>query len=80
LIREGWTKRFVADEPRLNEAVELYRSTGYEVHLEPLPRVDRNSSDEESGECRMCFQGFEDQYKIIFTRPQKGKRKHDDVW
>ena len=67
LIKEGWTRRFIANEPRLSEAVELYRSMGYEVHLEPLPPVpvDSDSADEESGECRTCFQGFEDQYKII---------------
>ena len=35
LKREGWMRQFTTDEPRLSEAVELYRSLGYEVHLEP---------------------------------------------
>ncbi len=78
LIKEGWTRRFVASEPRLSEAVELYQSMGYEVHLEPLPIVDRDSADKESAECRACFKGFEDQYKIIYTRP-KGNSEGDDL-
>jgi hypothetical protein len=79
LIKAGWMKRFVANEPRLSEAVELYRSMGYEVHLEQLPRVEPVSADEDSRECRECFKGFEDQYKIIFTRPQKGKGEESDL-
>ena len=80
LIKEGWTRRLVANEPRLSEAVELYRSMGYEVHLEPLPRVDCDSADEESEECRTCFKGFEEQYKIIYTRPERGEGEEDDLW
>jgi len=80
LIKEGWTRRFVANEPRLSEAVELYQSMGYEVHLEPLPRVDCDSADEESEECRACFKGFEEQYKIIYTRPERGEGEEDDLW
>jgi hypothetical protein len=79
LIKEGWTRRFVANEPRLSESVELYRSMGYEVRLEPLPPVDCDSADEESGECRACFKGFEDQYKIIYTRPKKGESEEYDL-
>ncbi len=73
---EGWTKQFVANEPRLSEAVELYKETGFEVHLEPLPEgptCESCEGDEGEHECRICFDGFEDQYKIIFTRPKKGK-------
>jgi hypothetical protein len=80
LIREGWTKRFVAREPRLSEAVELYRSMGYEVYLEPLPMVDCTSADEESGECRACFKGFEDKYKTIYTRPKGVESEEEGLW
>jgi hypothetical protein len=79
LTKDGWTRRFVANEPRLSEAVELYRSMGYEVYLEPLPTVDSDSAEEESGECRTCFKGFEGQYKIIYTRPQKGESEEGDL-
>ena len=80
LVKEGWTKQFVAKEPRLSEAVELYRSMGHEVHLEPLPPVDCDSADKESEECRACFKGVEDQYKFIYTRPTKGESEQDDLW
>jgi hypothetical protein len=76
LIKTGWMKRFVANEPRLSEAVELYRSMGYEVYLEPLPPVDCDSADGDSQECRACFKGFEEQYKTIYTRP-KGNGEGD---
>ena len=36
LNKEGWTRQFTSDEPRLSEAVELYKSLGFEVHLEPV--------------------------------------------
>ncbi len=61
LEAEGWTACFVADEPRLSEAVELYESLGMEVHLEPV----RPQSDE----CATCLQECLDRYKLIFTRP-----------
>ena len=80
LIKEGWTRRFVANEPRLSEMVELYRSMGHEVYLGPIPLVDCDSADEESGECRACFKGFEDQYKIIYTRQKRGESEEDDLW
>ena len=79
LEQEGWVKQFVANEPRLSEAVALYNELGFEVHLEPLPKgqeCDTCSGQEgrqEMGECRVCFEGFEDQYKIIFTRQRKEK-------
>ncbi len=77
LEEEGWTKRFVASEPRLSEACDLYRETGYEVHLEPLPaetECETCIGEEDQGECRVCFDGNEDQYKIIFTRPKGADR------
>ena len=76
LEREGWTRQFLACEPRLTEAVEMYKEAGFEVHLEPLPKepeCEACAGDEDKDECRICFEGFEDQYKIIFTRPQEGE-------
>jgi hypothetical protein len=76
LEKQGWVKQFVASEPRLSEAVELYKELGFEVHLEPLPKGQEcdtcaGPEKEDQGECRVCFNGFEDLYKIIFTRPLK---------
>jgi len=68
LRAEGWTRRFVADEPRLSEAVRMYQSLGFEVHLEPLMDLE---PDEECGECRVCFEGQpRDKYMVIYTRPR----------
>jgi hypothetical protein len=83
LEKEGWVKQFVASEPRLSEAVDLYKEAGFEVHLEPLPKGQEcnacgGTEETHGGECRVCFDGFEDQYKIIFTRPTKEAKSFDD--
>ncbi len=78
----GWSRQFVAGEPRLSEAAEMYRQLGFEVHLEPLPKKPQCETcagpEEEKGECRACFDGFEDLYKIIYTRPLKEKKSGED--
>ncbi len=72
LKKEGWTRQFVASEPRLSEAVALYEESGFDVHMEPLPPGGEPGLlpllDSGAG-CTRCFEGVEDQYKIIFTRP-----------
>ncbi len=78
---EGWTKQFVACEPRLTEAVEIYKQAGFEVHLEPLPKdpeCETCVGEGDKDECRICFEGFEGMYKIIFTRRKRGKGRSDD--
>jgi hypothetical protein len=73
LKQEGWHKRFVAEEPRLSEMAELYKETGFEVHLEPLSAVEEpDEKNQECQACRICFEGAEDKYRVIFTRPQVG--------
>ena len=52
LEREGWTRQFTVDEPRLSEAVEMYKLLGFEVHLEPMV------SDEDSEECAALLFSF----------------------
>ena len=81
LEKEGWSKRFVASEPRLSEAVEAYKEAGFDVHLEPLPKKPTCEScegSEEADECRVCFEGFEDLYKTIYTRPKEGSTESND--
>jgi hypothetical protein len=63
LKKEGWTKRFMMDEPRLSEAVVQYEEIGFEVLLEPV--------DTESGECTSCMTAFSDRYKTLYTRPKE---------
>ncbi|MFQ5856125.1 MAG: hypothetical protein ACE5LU_10820 [Anaerolineae bacterium] len=61
LLREGWTRRFVAAPVRLKEAVELYEAIGYEVHLEPLGPEELQA---ECGDCRLAVALF----RVIYTR------------
>ena len=59
----GWMRRFVADEPRLSEAVRLYESLGYEVRLEPV------ALDETHKECKTCLVRQDcDRYRTIYIR------------
>jgi len=78
---EDWTKQFIACEPRLSEAVEMYKEAGFEVHLEPLskePECETCAGEEDKDECRICFEGFEEMYKIIFTRRKDGAVESED--
>ncbi|MDX9788980.1 MAG: hypothetical protein RBT11_19555 [Desulfobacterales bacterium] len=82
LEREGWTRQFTASEPRLSEAVALYEATGYEVHLEPFVVEPAPSDFPITGnKCTTCYEGAEDQYKIIFTRKKAdGPLPVDDLF
>ncbi|UCF57789.1 MAG: hypothetical protein JSW15_04845, partial [Deltaproteobacteria bacterium] len=56
LESEGWSKQFVTSEPRLSEAVEIYKEAGFEVHLEPLPKepgCETCAGEEDKVECRI---------------------------
>gem|GEM_PF-197793 len=64
LESQGWVRQFVAEEPRLSEAVELYLSLGMEVHLEPL-ELDE---PQEEGQCTECLRGSRDRMRVIYTR------------
>ncbi len=65
LVKEGWTRQFIASEPRLSEAKEAYEEMGLEVLLEP---VDPEDLDQE---CKDCFE-MDDSCRTIYTRPKKG--------
>ena len=82
LRQMGWRRQFVANEPRLSEVVEIYKEAGFDVHLEPLLKESEceNCADGEGEgkECRICFEGVEDQYMIIFTRPKGNEQNKLD--
>jgi hypothetical protein len=65
LLNEGWTRRFIYDEPRLTEAKEMYESMGFEVRLEPVV------TDELEDNCDTCIKSYPERYKILYTRPRK---------
>jgi hypothetical protein len=70
LKREGWVRQFTTDEPRLSEAVELYRSLGYEVRLEPA------EFNRENELCKVCVQSDCEKYKTIYIRRRKKGEAH----
>ena len=65
LKRRGWIRQFVTDEPRLSEAVELYKSIGYEVRLEQA------SVEEVNQICKNCLKSDCESYKTIYIRLKK---------
>lgn len=69
LTAAGWERRFVACEPRLTEAVELYESIGFDVLLESLPSEEETEAAgcEKKG-CNACFDVDRGRYRIIYTR------------
>jgi len=72
LIAEGWERRFIATEPRLGEAVQLYKEIGFDVLLELLPTEEelKGAGCEESG-CTACFDVDRERYRIIYTRAKQ---------
>ena len=67
LEADGWTKQFIASEPRLSEAKDAYEEMGLEVRFEPVEPGDLDQ------ECKDCFE-MDDSCRTIFTRPRrKGK-------
>jgi hypothetical protein len=62
LKRQGWIRQFVTDEPRLSEAVELYKSMGYEVRLEQA------SFEEVNQICKNCIPAECSKYKTIYIK------------
>ncbi|MGA3174931.1 MAG: hypothetical protein ABSE25_10960 [Syntrophorhabdales bacterium] len=69
LASQGWEKRFIAAEPRLSEAKELYESIGFDVLLEPLPPGEEPAVCNEAG-CTACLDIDPERYRTIFTRPR----------
>ncbi|MDH4221436.1 MAG: hypothetical protein OEV19_01690, partial [Candidatus Bathyarchaeota archaeon] len=65
LGEEGWVKQTTIGEPRLGEIVELYKSLGYEVRLEPV------RLDELDEECRRCYESEIDEVKTVYVRKKK---------
>ena len=62
LVAEGWTRKFVGGPPRLNEMVELYKSLGFEVWLEPQ---ELSEFADECEDCTLALIFF----RVVYTRP-----------
>ena len=61
-VADGWERRFVADGPRVEEAMRLYAELGFEVCADPLKPEDL------AGECEDCQLLMLLRFKTIYTR------------
>ncbi len=61
LIKQGWQRQSTLDEPRLSEAIDIYKEIGYEVHLEPFHAEDEK-------ECTECMLSTPGKYFSIYTK------------
>ncbi len=70
LAAAGWERRATTNEPRLSEAVEVYRLLGFQVHLEPF-----DPSAKSGNGCTACFENpaTAELFKTVFTRKQKNR-------
>jgi len=59
---EGWTRAFVVEESRVEEFVELYKSLGYEVKVEPVKPEDLCKG------CSQCYPYLRSKCRIIYIR------------
>ncbi len=72
LLAAGWQRRFIADGPRAQEALQLYRDLGFEVLAEPV------SPDEMQDDCEDCQLLMAMQFKTIYTRRRhRGHEGHE---
>ncbi len=56
----GWQRCFVADEPRLSEAVETYQELGFDVLVLPVRR--------DVAECTVCMRQAPERVRVIYIR------------
>jgi hypothetical protein len=62
LAAQGYKRCFIADEPRLSEAVETYEELGLEVLLVQVTEQD--------AECTECMKLAPERFWVIHTRPR----------
>lgn len=67
-LAQGWERRFIADDVRVTEMVQLYQELGYETVVDPIRPAD---VDGDCGDCRLVAQL---RLKMIYTRP--GRASH----
>jgi hypothetical protein len=80
LSKGGWTKRFLASGPRIEEATELYESMGLDVHLEPATAEDLACSECRPQRPLATIEGW----YVIYTRPSEEKSnvraRKEELW
>ena len=80
LVKQGWTKQFLASGSRLQEASASYASIGLEVHLEPAQAKDLACSECQPPQPSATVEGW----YVIYTRPKKdaesAPNEMDELW
>lgn len=80
LVKQGWTKQFLASGPRLQEASASYASIGLEVHLEPAQAKDLACSECQPPQPSATVEGW----YVIYTRPkgdaESAPNETDELW
>jgi hypothetical protein len=66
LVALGFSRCFIADEPRLSEAVALYQELGYDVRLLPAIALGRDG-------CQRCLDLTAGREMAIFIRRPKAR-------
>ncbi|MEE8417662.1 MAG: hypothetical protein V3S06_03275 [candidate division Zixibacteria bacterium] len=72
LKADGWTQQFTASGARLEEAVDNYRSLGFEVRTVPVKELSKDG-------CTICFDDDSDNSMMIFTR-KTGDQQNDGLF
>lgn len=67
LERAGWTRRFTAVGDRLQEAIDLYQTLGFEIRLEPAEPRAEDVADQAA--CAQCF--VMSLARTVYTRPSQ---------
>jgi hypothetical protein len=81
LLKAGWNKQFVASGARLQEAIEVYEASGFEVHLEAA-----QVGDLACPECAAppSFGAPIQGWSVIYTRPRQisdeAPGRKEDLW
>jgi hypothetical protein len=61
LIAQGWERRFIAEDKRAQDALEIYEELGHEVRIEPI------TLEELKEECHGCLVILK-KLKAVYTR------------
>ncbi len=69
---KDWERTFTIEDRRVNEYVDLYKSIGYEVRVEP-------ATPDEIQECTACFKAEFENLKTIFIKRTINKDKDIDL-
>jgi len=62
LVAQGWERRFIADEQRAKEAMDLYSQLGFDVRAEPV------RPEEMHEDCDDCKTVVAFRFVTIYTR------------